>query len=705
MMEPAMETHPRQPGDDIGALLERFRTSLGEEKRRGYAGAAADRLFAEGSAAGDWTVLGFLARGGSSEVYCARHRTLGTPAVLKVLHRTETRHLERFRRETRFLRERPGASFPAFLDAGETEGRPWIAIEPLEVFPPPSGDDAVARYLLDVATGLSALHARGWLHRDVKPANILRRADGHAVLVDFGLLKKIDPEPDSVTALSVVDGRPVGVGTPGYAAPEQFAGGPATPATDVHALGCLADRCFGGHPPRHWERIIAKATHALPHRRYPSVAAMMRAIRLRHLRAWLCRAALALLAVAVGAVLLLRHRPPESVQMEPPPPAPATQAADGLPLPPDEPQPAPEPDAPEAVAEVPSAPDGAEGNDGTPTRPLSFGEMQHIMGERMRAQQEANASMREARQFMDEGSWAKGLRAAERGLELTGAETHPDPGRVECQYLLATAWYLLVVPDDGLRDPGRAARLAQIVRDAGASGPFMEIIDAALQFESGDTYGALETMARLTASGKGDDETDRQLRCYQAGRRYTLRPTTQSEEVLLLLAEADRHLQTARERCRDADWAGGLAAAEEALALVGAEHREPPMPDDGKYLLATAWLLLVVPDADLRDTERAGRLYRQAERLNAWGGMSGHIRAALQFAERQWEEARMTMREVIEREGEFLFEEPETEEQLRCYEQNQPYYLPSYGALPWNTSSDPYQTARTLAFVTSFPDD
>lgn len=702
-----METHPDQPGDDIGALLERFRTSLGEAERRGYAGAAAERLFAEGSAAGDWTVLGFLARGGSSETYCARHRTLGTPAVLKVLHRTEPRHLERFRRETLFLRERPGPSFPAFLDAGETAGRPWIAIEPLEVFPPPSSDAAVARYLLDVGTGLSALHARGWLHRDVKPANILRRADGHAVLVDFGLLKKIDPGPDSVTALSVVDGRPVGVGTPGYAAPEQFAGGPATPATDVHALGCLADRCFGGRPPRHWERIIAKATHALPHRRYPSVAAMMRAIRLRHLRARLFHAALAILAVAVGAVLLLRPRPPEPVPAEPPPPAPATQAADGMPLPPDAPQPeaTPEPEARETAPEAPSVSDGAEGDGSPSARPLSFGEMQHIMGERMRAIQEAGASMREAREYMDEGSWAKGLRAAERGLELSGAETHPDPGRVECQYLLAMAWYLLVVPDDSLRDPGRAARLEQIARDAGASGPYVDIIDAALQFESGDTEGALETIARLTASGRGDDETDRQLLCYQTGRRYTLRPTTQSEEVRRLLAEADRHLQTARERCRDADWAGGLAAAEEALSLVGAEHREPPVPDDGKYLLAAAWLLLVVPDADLRDTERAGRLYRQAERLNAWGGMSGHIRAALQFAEGQPEEALRTMQEVVERAEDNLYEEPETERQLHCYENREPYYLPDYGNLPWDNSSDPYKTARTLAFVTSFPDE
>jgi hypothetical protein len=85
--------------------------------------------------------------------------------------------------------------------------------------------------------------------------------------------------------------------------------------------------------------------------------------------------------------------------------------------------------------------------------------------------------------------------------------------------------------------------------------------------------------------------------------------------------------------------------------------------------------------------------------------MSGHIRAALQFAEGRPEEAFRTMQEVVERAGDSEYEDMETEIQLRCYEHGQPYYLPPRGALPWDNSSDPYTTARTLAFVTSFPDD
>ena len=273
------------------------------------------RLWREGREVGEWTVAGFVGRGGSAEVYCARHRRLGTAAVLKVLCRDGDGPRERFDRETRFLMESPGLSFPVFYGAGVEEGRPWIAMELLEDCPLPSTDKAVASYLLDVARGVAELHRRGWIHRDLKPRNILRRSDGHAVLVDFGLLKRAGEDAARETAAgrvspSVVDGREVGVGTPGYAAPEQFAGGAATPATDVHALGILADECFGGRPPRVWERIIRRATASLPRQRYADAAAFARAIRRRHRRRNILLAALACVA---GVLLLpLAFPPPET---------------------------------------------------------------------------------------------------------------------------------------------------------------------------------------------------------------------------------------------------------------------------------------------------------------------------------------------------------------------------------------------------------
>ena len=273
------------------------------------------RLWEDGRQVGEWAVTGFLARGGSAEVYCAKHRRLGTRAALKVLWREGNGPRARFEKETRFMMGNPGPSFPAFYGAGVDEGRPWVAMELLDECPIPRADDEVARYLLDVGRGVATLHARGWLHRDLKPRNILRRTDGHAVLADFGLLKAIGEDETTMGAgsPSIVDGREVGVGTPGWSAPEQFAGGGATPAADVYALGMLAEECLGGNPPRAWEKIIRRATAALPRLRYPGVAPMLRDIRRRHRSrhvAWVSLACVLVLAmVALGWWTLWKPKP------------------------------------------------------------------------------------------------------------------------------------------------------------------------------------------------------------------------------------------------------------------------------------------------------------------------------------------------------------------------------------------------------------
>lgn len=181
-------------------------------------------LLAEGTVAGDWLVRGFLARGGSSEVYCASHRVTGAPAVLKVLWNDNPRLRERFHREQEFLEGNPGPAFPALYGTGTTDGHPWIALERLDAYDPlPESEADVARYMLEIIEGVAVLHAKGLLHRDIKPANVMRRpSDGRAVLIDFGLIKPFGPESPVADSgeLSVVDGQVLALGTPGYAAPE-----------------------------------------------------------------------------------------------------------------------------------------------------------------------------------------------------------------------------------------------------------------------------------------------------------------------------------------------------------------------------------------------------------------------------------------------------------------------------------------------------
>ena len=265
--------------------------------------------FAAGTIFGDWRLTAFIGRGGNGEVYCAEHISLGASAALKVLVRDEPRAKERFVREAKLLSELKSASFPQFYSYGEANGCPYLTMELLEPGELPSGDRNVARFLLSVCDAVAELHSRGYIHRDIKPSNILWRTGATGVspvavpvLADLGLAKKIETSNHPTTKLPN-HLTTIGVGTPGYGAPEQMERGEATVASDIHALGVLADACFGGNPPRTWARIIRRATSSIPAHRYLSVVAFGRAIRCRHLWMYATGLTVALLVLAAIAKL------------------------------------------------------------------------------------------------------------------------------------------------------------------------------------------------------------------------------------------------------------------------------------------------------------------------------------------------------------------------------------------------------------------
>ena len=153
-----------------------------------------------GTLFGDWRLTAFIGRGGNGEVYCAEHVLLGTPAAVKVLVRSDERTRVRFAREARLLAQLKSPAFPRFLAYGEAEGVPYLAMELLEPGDLPTGDRAIAHFLLAVCAGVAELHAHGLVHRDIKPGNILwrretdaARGDGRAepVLADLGLVKNL----------------------------------------------------------------------------------------------------------------------------------------------------------------------------------------------------------------------------------------------------------------------------------------------------------------------------------------------------------------------------------------------------------------------------------------------------------------------------------------------------------------------------------
>ena len=282
-------------GQDIDAFLS------------AHAPVESSATFAPGVVFGDWRVTAFLGRGGSGEVYRVVHTTLGTAAALKVCVKNPERDASRdeavctrFRREAKLLAENKHPAFPCFWGFGEREGRPWYVIELLEYRPLPTTEREIARFLLAVASGVQHLHSQGIIHRDIKPSNILWR-NSAPVLIDLGLAKDLSAvRGHAGESLSIVDGKALGVGTPRYAAPEQMSGDAVSSATDVYALGMLANDCFGGKPPRAWRRIIQRATAAIPAQRYATAEAFTRAIKFLRMRYWIR----GILAVVLAAFII-----------------------------------------------------------------------------------------------------------------------------------------------------------------------------------------------------------------------------------------------------------------------------------------------------------------------------------------------------------------------------------------------------------------
>lgn len=235
-----------------------------------------------------WRTTAFLGRGGSGEVYRVVQGGTEQVAALKILlPKTDAERQgtarERFLREATFLAHNVAPFFPKLLASGEAEGRPFLVMELLDTRTLPQRDRDVAAFLQKICTAVRFLHRRGFVHRDIKPQNILWRADGEPVLVDLGLLKGTADAPGHTgMSVTLMDGKAVGAGTPHYAAPEQFGGGAVSAAMDIHALGVLIDTCFQGRPPHAWNRIVRRATSSLPEYRYRDVDDLMRAIRRRH---------------------------------------------------------------------------------------------------------------------------------------------------------------------------------------------------------------------------------------------------------------------------------------------------------------------------------------------------------------------------------------------------------------------------------------
>ncbi len=192
-----------------------------------------------------------LGRGGTGSVYEAVEASTGVVVALKVLHSalaTVPEARERFLREARAATTLDHPNIVRVRAAGEENGSHFIAFDrvagrPLSqlVESAPVPAERAARWARDLADALAHAHARGVLHRDVKPGNIFVTADWQVLLLDFGLARPADA--------SRLTGTNDILGTPGYMAPEQIHGRPCDERTDVYGLGGTLFAMLEGRSP------------------------------------------------------------------------------------------------------------------------------------------------------------------------------------------------------------------------------------------------------------------------------------------------------------------------------------------------------------------------------------------------------------------------------------------------------------------------
>jgi serine/threonine protein kinase len=229
-------------------------TTLLEERELGLDDAAGLRF-------GPYRVVEQLGVGGMAAVYSAVHVTSGQTAAVKVLPvgwGAAPEFRARLAREAALLQQVDHPNVIRLLEVGEVGtrlgGGCYLAMEWLPQalhrllraqYPEPLPVGRALAIARGVAAGLAAVHAVGLVHRDVKTANILLRADGTPVLTDFGLATALAGVRASqrLTAANVV------VGTADYVSPEQVAGLPVDGRSDLYALGIVLYELLTGQVP------------------------------------------------------------------------------------------------------------------------------------------------------------------------------------------------------------------------------------------------------------------------------------------------------------------------------------------------------------------------------------------------------------------------------------------------------------------------
>jgi serine/threonine protein kinase len=205
-----------------------------------------------GQKIGPYRVVERVGKGGMASVYKARQTSLARFVAIKVLPEhllQEPGFFDRFFQEAIAVASLRHPHIPVVFDHGEEEGIVYIVSEFIDggtladQMGRPLPLEYVVEVLAPVASALDYAHARGVLHRDVKPTNILLTRDGKPMLNDFGLAKIVTARGGGITQAGMI------LGTPEYMAPEQCSSVQVTPATDEYSLAIVAYEMLTGKVP------------------------------------------------------------------------------------------------------------------------------------------------------------------------------------------------------------------------------------------------------------------------------------------------------------------------------------------------------------------------------------------------------------------------------------------------------------------------
>jgi serine/threonine protein kinase len=193
-----------------------------------------------------------LGTGGMAEVYEGRDRLLARRVAIKVLQAQYARDqsfLLRFKREAQAAASLSHPNVVAVYDTGSEDGTNFIVMEYVDgrtlkdiirqegpLYPA-----RAAEICADVCAALVAAHARGLIHRDIKPGNVMLTPDGKVKVMDFGIARATTSETITQTAAVI--------GTAQYISPEQAQGQPVDPRSDLYSLGCCLYEMLTGTVP------------------------------------------------------------------------------------------------------------------------------------------------------------------------------------------------------------------------------------------------------------------------------------------------------------------------------------------------------------------------------------------------------------------------------------------------------------------------